>query len=799
MSDQPDDKDKKDEPPIKSDPPTNPDQAPKPESPQKPDVNINNASISDSQMNIGDNNKQTTINKIINNWGEKSFKIHRFSVEEDSYPLSKEEINAVEQIIVFPPEILNEWICSLKENRILLLTGETDSGKYITTKYLCFLLMQEPQTNYDARYIPSLTAITDIDLLKLFNNKKNLSQKILIFKNVFAKKNQNIINFLDSCASTSIGSILKELDTFIIFTADTGTFDNYRLASLKITKEIFYLDYDLLQKGFDNKLYQFCSQSDKRDFTQAAQRFENNKKEIIGKLGRMSKISSFIEYFLDKIMVEGKPIEEAVEEVIDIRKHLEHWFMKELGMNEKEFETWTFALCLALFNNSDYIVFNEIHREISMMLLRQMDPFKTLKGFTFTLSESELLENCKAEITRVREKEWQPYSDRINFCDPRYQKELLNVLLSNNRKILLFLIPFLEKYIETHDSIDRNRFAAISLARIGVMSPQTIIFPIIAKWAQMQNPQWENVGYLYEGIFDSEDEDYKKYCMRILNAMAFNEDIETQWTAIAAYKQIGLHDLDFALDELRKIQEVAIERLDKKQDEKIMDFLYSETESVDTESLLANLDRIYKETDDLLSYIRYAIVSLSTSIIFQSISLDPIDVIYELRKWSFKGNRNSRANVVLIFMGPQGILDALEYYAIVSSEKNNREEEENSNTNLLLYALAAGEEQVKKMVTFLKELYTKCFSEFPMNVKKELKKLMFERIKKWTLESLSDDKIENAVKNLIIRFYKSGDDEMKDTLWDAVNQWKVPKEKEDKLEEKLNTFVDDIAKQIFYM
>jgi hypothetical protein len=72
-------------------------------------------------------------------------------------------------------------------------------------------------------------------------------------------------------------------------------------------------------------------------------------------------------------------------------------------------------------------------------------------------------------------------------------------------------------------------------------------------------------------------------------------------------------------------------------------------------------------------------------------------------------------------------------------------------------------------------------------------------MKNWAINSLSDDKIKNAVKNLIIRFYKSGDDDLNDTLWDAVNQWKVPKEKEDQLEDKLSAFIDDIAKQIFYI
>lgn len=769
----------------------------KPEPPFKQSNKFDRSSIGDSQVAMGKNIKQETINNIINNWGLKNFEISSFSVEGDSYILSKEDINSVEQIIIYPSDQMDKWICYLREHRLLLLTGEAGSGKYLTAKYLCFRVMQENHPNYEVRFFEPLAAKTDIELSKMINNEKALKQKILIFKNIFAKNNQNIVDFLDSLSKNPLDSILKELDAFILLTADTGTFDKYHLANLKITRDMFQLDHDLLKKGFDKKLKNFCSLSPKRDFTRESQLFESKKNEIINKLGCMSKISSFIENFLDKIIFEEKSIDEAIEEVIDIRKHLEHWLLKELGMNEKEFETWTFALCLAMFNGCTYSTFKEIHTKITILLLRKFDPFKTLKGFYFTLSERELLENCKAEIIRESEKEWGFSSDRIKFCDPRYPKILLEIFLHNNRKILLSLIPFLERYIESHDSIEQKRAAAICLARIGVMEPETITFPVIAKWASMENSNRKNVGYLYEGIFESKDKEYKQYCMRILKAMALSNDSDLKRMAISAYKQIGLHDLEFALDELRKIQEDAIERMSKKQEEKIMDFLYSEIESLNEQDLLTKISRIYKETDDLLDYIRESIVNLSISIILDPICIEPIDVINGLRKWIHNGNRNSRANVVVVFMGTEGIINKLEDYAIILSDKNELEKKGELSVNLLSYALSAGEEPVKKMASFLNDLVKKCFSEFPTDVKKELKILLFDHFKNWTLGNLSDDKISDAIKKLIIRFYKYSDDELKDILWDTINKWKVPKDKIDMLEDKLDAFIDDISRQIF--
>lgn len=742
----------------------------------------NEDKIDKSQFQQGNDNKM--FNYIHN---DSRGDARSFSINNDSYSLSKQDINLVKDHFVYPPDRLDELIGFLKEQHVLLLTGEAGSGKYFTAQYLCSHLMSESKTGYDVRLVEPLRSRISLELSKLINNKEQIDGKILIFKDVFKEKNQDIMRFLESCSREPV---FKKSDVFIIITADNDTFDNYHLGDLKIKKEIAQIDNNLLLEGLTSTLKHFCSLPPKKDFAKISQQFENQKEEIIAKLKNMSNISGFFEKFLDGIVSKEITVGEAIDKVLDIRKYLEHWFLTELGMRENEFEAWTFSLCLTIFKEIPYTIFNDIHREITLLLLEKMDPFKTLKGFTFTLSESELLKKCKAQITRDPD----TLADKITFEDQNYHTELLKILLENNRRVLLSILPVLENYIKSHNLGSHRRLVAISIARIGALAPQTIILPIVEKWLIEVDSLWQNVGYLYEGIFNSDDDKYKGYCLSILKLMAFSENVLVKKTAIVAYKQIGLLNLEFAVDAFLEIQEDTLNRESEKE-EIIRRFIYAAVPKEKEKDVLKILDNIYEESDVILNYIRLSIAAWSVSWFSEPIWLYPIDVLDRLKKWIHKGNRNSRANVVLIFMGEDGILKELAERDVIFSDEDQDGKKEEIRTNLLLYDLFTGEEQVEKMSAFLIDLYNKCFPEFGVEVKKALKKKLFHYLERWIIENLSYSIVINAIEKLIVQLYHAGNDELKDTLWDNINRWKAP----GKEEEKLNTFVDNVSKKIFNM
>jgi len=751
------------------------------------------------------------IQKFINNYyskEDKNLNINKFSID-CMIPLDDELIKRAENTFVYPRDNLEDLKASLKRNRMLLLTGEPGAGKNFTAISLANCMNKETQKNYEIRWYDFFSMKVGFDLFKMIKKSENFKKKIMIFKDVFSQKNQSIMDFLCSCSHEKMRYInitLRDKDTFFLFTAETGTFDQFVLSSLAIKREICYLDHDLLKKGFDLKLSHFCSLSSKRDISKATHILESKKQEIIDRLGQMSKIAHFIENYLDSILFEGKSIDEAIEESLNTRKRLEHLFLNELGANKTEFETWTFLLCLSMFNGISYVDFNEIHREMTAFLLKRIDPFRTIKDLNFALSENYFLDKASAHIV----KETFTHSYLIEFCNPEDQKVLMDILMKNNRKILLEIIPFLEKYFEGHSIRKQRRQVAINLGHIGVLDPESIIFRIIKKWVKSDMQDYsheeyygENVGFMYEGIFTSDDKDYKKYCLRNLNTMAFSDDIVVQWTAIAAYKHIGLHDLELAMEELRKIQEEAIERGEAKQNENLLDFIYSQDNESNISDVLEKMNQIYNETIYLISYIRYSIVALTGSVISEPITVDPIDVLYELKKWIYKGNKNSRGNTAIFFLWPGGILDELENIEVIDADED---EKEKLRPNLLLYSMTVSEESLKKLADFLNNLYNKCFPEFRLEIQMELKKILFEHMEMWVLESLYNGKIKDALKNLFVQLYQIGNEELKDSIWDSINRWQVPKEKEkkkDKNEEKfkekeaiLDTFINEVKEKI---
>ncbi len=722
-----------------------------------------------------------------------NFCIKKFSIS-NTIRISGDSLEEIYQTFVYPPDKIDELFASLILNRILLLVGEPESGKCFMAKYLSTRIMKENKKDYEVRLVKPVAKELIIDLFDLINDPKVLANKILIFKDVFSGNNLKLQDFFASYTREQtkfFSEKLKELDAYILFTADYDTFDEFQVSGLDIKAEVTLIDDNLIKEGFKLKLEHFCS-SRQIDPNNAPDILKKRLPEILKKFNRMSKISLFIENYLEKILAGGKTVDEAIVEVNSIEKRVEHWFLKELGENNKEFEAWTFALFLALINGVPYFDFEQIHKAITKKLLRAITPYSPNKEFSFTLSESDLLAKCKAQVTR----DTLISADVIEFCDPMYQKILLNTLFKNNRRILITLIPYLQEYVENPYQPDLRRLAAYSIGRIGELDLESIALHFIRGWAHMEESFFRaNVGYLFEGILSSEDENYKNFCMGFLKNMALSDNIKVQWTAISAYKQIGLRDLKIAMKELRKIQEEIIKRMLKT--ENILDILYRRGAS--EEDVLQDLDMLYKETNYLLSNVRYSIVALC-------IMINPIDVISELSNWIKEGNRDTKIIVVLFFLGSDGILQVLESRKIIHLS----DEDQNSlSSNVLLNSLTMGDKANEKMVQFLKGLYEKCFSKFQLSDRKELKKILFNNLEKWVIDNLSKNKVNNELKKLIVELYRTGDEDLQSTLWDAINQWEVPekkekdeeKEKEEKKkreekEAKLKAFVDDVTRQI---
>lgn len=745
-------------------------------------------------------NQFEAVNKtIIEGVGGISFRIKKFSTS-DTIPIEKNYLEEADQTFVYPNDEIEQFVSALNSKRILLLAGQPEYGKFFTAKYLANRISKQYEVNYDVLLVKPQARECIVDLFGLIDDLK-LKNKIIIFKDIFLKKNQSLLDFFNSYEREQtilFSKKLKELNAYIIFTSDIDPpFDKYKMSGLDITRDISSIGINLLEEGFYRKLKHFCSIR-KIDFDNVFSSFNEKKNEILTQLNRMSKVSLFIENYLDKILVDSNKIGEAIEEVNDIKKRVEHWFLKELGENKEEFETWVFVLCLSLLNGASYVDFERICQGLTEKLLRIISPYRPLIKFSFTLSESNLLAKSKAQITRNSD----DYADIIEFCDPQYQEILLDTLFKNYRRIFLSIIPYLQEYVDNQYQWSLRRLAGYSIGRIGELDLDSITLHFIKKWQYKQEDFYKvNVGYLFAGILDSKDENYKKFCIGYLKNMGIDTDIRVRWTAISAYKQIGVSDLELAMNELRKILENTIDQMIKS--ESILDILYQE--GVSEDEILGNLDTLYEKTGYLWANIRYSVIALCFMV-------GPIKVLSELKKWIEKGNRNTKITVLLFFLGTDGILHAFDNRKIIIL---SIDDEDSLSSNILLNSFTLGNDAIREMALFIKALYEKCFPQFLRSDQeevgyKELKLILLDHLQKWIIDTLFKSKVNDALKMLLVELFNSGDKDFQRTLYESIKRWRIPdkkekkedtdqeeREKEEKKKTKLKAFIDDVTNRMF--
>jgi energy-coupling factor transporter ATP-binding protein EcfA2 len=728
-----------------------------------------------------------------------SYQRKKFSFS-DTYPFSEKLIEIASQTFVYSKDQVETLISTITSNRTLILTGEPECGKSITSVYLATLLNSRNDTKYEIRTVYSLDKEIIVDLLDFFKNCGELKEKILIFHDVFKKKNLNLKNFFDSYSkeqSEFISSRLRELNSFIIFTADNGTFDKFVIPLLDISHEIKTIEGKQLEEAYHKKLERFVI-STQRDENSVDLELGKKKEIILKELATINNVSLFVDTYLEKIISKAITIDEAIEEASNIKKRVERWFLKELGGNNDDFESWTCALCLALWNGASYTDFGEFHKKVTKKILRELTPFKSFINFTFSKSENNLLLKCKSQIS----KNMQTHADIIEFSDEKYQEVLIEILLLNNRKILLDLINLMQEIVENENRDTMRRLAAYAIGKIGELDIESIILPLLYQWASKEEPFLKaSVGYLYEGIWESNNKNYRKHCLAILNDMALHypDNTNIQWAAISAYRQIGIHDLKFALKELRKILEKTIEGIIE-----WLDAFRAQDDSLDEESALINLKFLHENMEkknDLLFHIPYSIISMS-------IKRDPIEVISELAKWISQGNKDTRAFLVIFFLDHRGIFDELESLNVVYFSEND--DENASFSNILLNSLTITDDAVKTFAKFLKGLYEECFSEYRSDAQPVWRYRLFNKhMRKWVVDSLSNKNVSKTVEGLIVELYNLGNDSLKGTLYNAMNQWKIRKpnkkrgwkDKKDKSrtikkQAKLDDFVDSLVRQL---
>lgn len=504
--------------------------------------------------------------------------------------------------------------------------------------------------------------------------------------------------------------------------------------------------------------------------------------ELAENLGTMRNVAAFIDLYLSEDEDKPKSIQELVDQVGDIDKLISYWFQMEMSRNISTFEnleSWSFSICLAFFNGIPWVSFERVYRDITELIYKDFNPLRTKEQFSYSISEHHILTKCRAQIV----KDVVSGVDIVEFTEPRYAISLSKLILTSHRRIVSKIREYLEKSAMEGDQYYRM-IAARALGIIGENDPIEITFGYIDRWSKEKELSHRaTVGYLFDGILRCNNKDYIQKALSALRRLAFSKKVERQWTAIAAYKQIGMTDLELAMKELRSITEKEI--LERHESiEKIGELLQHNYYSL--EKAIGSFNAVFYKTEYLISTIRYSVIALC-------IMLDPIKVLAELRKWIFDGGDICEILVVLFFLGPNGISEVLENRAasqrLGSSYGGGHDVQE---ANIIISSMSINDESITVMINFLMDLYYS-FNRFPTDIQRFLKIKLLTHLKNWTKEGLNSDKMKSTIEKLIVGLHKTGSEDFKDYVWNGVTAWESMNESSS-----FNKYVNKITDRILH-
>ncbi|HWS99944.1 MAG TPA: hypothetical protein VN256_06840 [Pyrinomonadaceae bacterium] len=707
--------------------------------------------------------------------GGEDSSIRAFSAEYCD-PIAEEKERELKELVVFEEKLMSELLSALLSKRFLILAGERETGKQTLALHLSQMLRQcagEPCR--ETLLARALQRRVRVELQKVAEARKDFGQRAVIFPRIGESENRDLLGLfarLQTIELEHIVDALRRNGSFFLFTVDTPHIKLLKddLQALGVLREIPPLPRHLLELGLEKKLTRFLAERDipaEQAEHQAARKYvSENKALLLERLPKMSQLALFVERYLLRLV--GEHPEMDLRAAIDLAASPEKWFLNDLG---KDFEAWCFVFTLALClcgagtKGVPWLEFETIRREIVKHLSRELRLWRHQQESPLSnlLAEQALLERCRAQIVREV-----GYGDLVRFTDSSYPAELWRVFTSSNRQVLTLILPVLQRLAQSGDTQIRAR-AARMLGRIGEINPSLITLGLIGQWANAKS-FWQKaaVGYLYEGVWDSQDESYRQLCQLKLEQLA-DSDGDELWTAIAVYKQRGQSGGEHLATAIAKLGEITEQNFtgwlewEKKIEQELESFEQKKQKnrqevvvaSKELKELRKALNRLYHDEDGkIMLAICFSLVALSRQ-------AGAFAVMVELNNWFRQGRKGLAPLTSWIFWMEAGIADRLGRPMPVPHAAVNDTIPSCHPVVIALGAAAKNEPQaISQAASFLAATYQQFSESFHPRVRQYLRRKFLLHLKSWADSSWLVPEYRQVMKDLYVELLLSPQDDL---------------------------------------
>lgn len=634
----------------------------------------------------------------------------------DAEEVTAKEIDSLKRTFVEPDQ-LGEWQQLLAEKRILIISGEPDSGRFSTALYLSSR-EQETDPHFKIFRIYRLPSKKNLELDRFIRSKDYRCNSAWIIQDALEGENTFDVNFFSSLDTNELERlrlILKDKNSFVIFTIATTSSDHLYLSKIKfLIKTVAPINPLTLLKKHLVYLYHENLDAFPKEFN--IDEFLNENQNAFNQLKRPDKIVNFARFFFRDVVSDKIKLAEALKKTNDPSIELKEWF----GGLKSNDERW-FVLALCFFNEFSWKRVWDVCLEIKSVCEGESAENQTNRKEAknpFDVSDYELLTRARAKISD------HPVtgSQMVSFVDPEHAELLLDFFIQNYRPVLQKIHSYLVALAEQREVIVRSR-AAYILGRIGQIDFEKFVVPLIRHWADSERDYIKaTVGHLFIGILETPREAYKKCALQALHELTDSKLLH-QWTAVAICKQIGFKNLDLALEELRNI-------ILRKKIESLLDFLEKEIE---------------KEV--IWPAIAYSLNALS-------VRYTPVQIILKLNQWFDHEDPQLHIVTLAAFMFADGIADTFAELA-EKRKKDDDGEKTKGNHNEIIKILVRNNEILPEIIAFLGNVLATIEIRYEGDTRKYLQKRFMKILQEWSLDAYVTPEGRQMMHAIIVEIYKN--------------------------------------------
>ena len=672
------------------------------------------------------------------------------------------------RLFVYDKEFVRQTLEELERSRVVVLTGEPNSGKASMACFLAGEMRQDSslELKRDTLLVQPLPAGVGLNLLPAIGNQIELRERAIVFCDAPEGGNAGVADFLKLLTNDgahNVGQRLCETNSYLIFTAATDSLTEECRTRIprRLRPILGALSRELVLRGVELRIDQFRKQA-----TPALAELVTGElvHEIAERAQTMSRAARFIDSHLVAVLRRETTVPKAFDELDD----LSSWFRNGAGA---DLEAWIYALALTVshsFGRGDDFVpwgeFSVFHEIIRGHVLGWRKPKARDRPLDERRLQAYVGAETKRDATLAR--------DLIGFRDPVAARRLWAVLLENFRSLAGSLVPVL-LHLTRHASVSVRMRAAQALGRIGSLDAQTLTARWLADWPHTTGySQKALAGYLAQGVFSMNDREYRRFLLEALDFYARRDPSSDApaskggvLMAVAAYKQIANDDFELAMEKLKAIAEAHLApTLDLGEELRRLDRRLASLKVVEAEVVRRLLAEFYsvllEQDDDLAQAVRYAMVAIS-------LNAGLTRILTTLRRWAL-GTQVMGALVCSWFLQADGIARELTDRTFELVPRGGDQSAVVS-CNGMVGLLMDDPKAIEALVRFLQTIYAALVDYFPPDLAAGLIRLIFDLLDEWVRDSVAKPPCRQAMVELAGRLLRSNLRELHERTYDWLS------------------------------